>query len=513
MKHLNRISALFAGCLLLCSMCVPSAVSAADETPADSYDYGDINLDHSVDVSDVVLLARYSAEDKTAVISAQGKQLADVNGDGDVTKDDTVAILEYIAKKRPTLGPAVQPPAPVGKTVCLTADMDADEVAGKKADSAFISSQLGFAANLLRETDLDESKHRLENEQQKNLLISPLSVSLALGMTANGAKGETLAEMEKVLGGDLGIENLNAYYADYIKNLTAENEAKLHIANSIWARDDAARLIVPDAFLKTTKSYYNADFFKAPFDDTTVEDINGWVNTNTKEMIPSLIQQISNEEIMYLINAVAFDAEWQTKYQSYNVNPGDFTCEDGQQVAVKYMNGVEATYLDDGKATGFIKPYKGGKFSFAAVLPNEGTTVSEYIKDLDGEALGKLLGSASEDTVLTLMPKFKFEYKKKLKDTLQTMGLKKAFEPDIADLTNLNTIPDSYISEVLHKTFIEVDEEGTRAAAVTAVMIAGNCGPLERKEVFLNRPFLFMILDNDTNLPIFMGYVMNPAEA
>ena len=256
MKHLNRISALFAGCLMLCSMCVPSAVSAADETPADSYDYGDINLDHSVDVSDVVLLARYSAEDKTAVISAQGKQLADVNGDGDVTKDDTVAILEYIAKKRPTLGPAEQPPAPVGKTVCLTADMDADEVAGKKADSAFISSQLGFAANLLRETDLDESKHRLENEQQKNLLISPLSVSLALGMTANGAKGETLAEMEKVLGGDLGIENLNAYYADYIKNLTAENEAKLHIANSIWARDDAARLIVPDAFLKATKSYY-----------------------------------------------------------------------------------------------------------------------------------------------------------------------------------------------------------------------------------------------------------------
>ena len=108
MKHLNRISALFAGCLLLSSMCVPSAVSAADETPADSYDYGDINLDHSVDVSDAVLLARYSAEDKTAVISVQGKQLADVNGDGDVTKDDTVASarssdLRQICCAKPTL--------------------------------------------------------------------------------------------------------------------------------------------------------------------------------------------------------------------------------------------------------------------------------------------------------------------------------------------------------------------------------------------------------------------------
>ena len=511
MKHLTRLTALFASCLLLSSMCVPAAVSAEDEPAIDNYSYGDVNLDEKIDVSDAVLLARYAAEDRTAAITSRGKQLADVNRDGDLTSDDTLQILEYISKKRAVLG-TEQPPQPVGKTICLTENISAEDAAGKSADAAFISSQLGFAANLLRETDLDDSANRQENEKQKNLLISPLSVSLALGMTANGAKGETLSEMEKVLGGDLDMENLNAYYADYIKNLTAENAAKLHIANSIWARDDAARLIVPDAFLKTTKSYYNADFFKAPFDQTTVEDINGWVNTNTKEMIPSLINNITNEEIMYLINAVAFDAEWQTKYQSYNVNPGDFTCEDGQQVAVKYMNGVEATYLDDGKATGFIKPYKGGKFSFAAVLPNEGTTVSEYIKDLDGEALGKLLGSASEDTVLTLMPKFKFEYKKKLKDTLQTMGLKKAFEPGIADLTNLNTIPDSYISEVLHKTFIEVDEEGTRAAAVTAVPIAGNCGPLERKEVFLTRPFLFMILNNETNLPIFMGYVMDPTQ-
>ena len=154
MKNARRFAAFFASCLMLGSTGLSYAVSAEDTAQADSYDYGDVNLDHSVDVSDAVLLARYSAEDKTAVISAQGKQLADVNGDGDVTKDDTVAILEYIAKKRPTLGPAVQPPAPVGKTVCLTADMDADEVAGKKADSAFISSQLGFAANLLRETDL-----------------------------------------------------------------------------------------------------------------------------------------------------------------------------------------------------------------------------------------------------------------------------------------------------------------------------------------------------------------------
>ena len=204
MKHLTRITALFASCLLLSSMCVPAAVSAEDEPAIDNYSYGDVNLDEKIDVSDAVLLARYAAEDRTAAITSRGKQLADVNRDGDLTSDDTLQILEYISKKRAVLG-TEQPPQPVGKTICLTENISAEDAAGKSADAAFISSQLGFAANLLRETDLDDSANRQENEKQKNLLISPLSVSLALGMTANGAKGETLAEMEKVLGGDLDM--------------------------------------------------------------------------------------------------------------------------------------------------------------------------------------------------------------------------------------------------------------------------------------------------------------------
>ena len=220
MKHTRRFAAFFASCLMLGSTGLSYAVSAEDTTQADSYDYGDINLDHSVDVSDAVLLARYSAEDKTANISARGKQLADANNDGEVTKDDTIAILEYIAKKRPTLGPSVQPPQPVGKTVNLMQDITAADAEAKTVDEAFTDSQYAFAAGLFKESDRS-------NEERKNLLISPLSVSVALSMTANGAREQTLSEMENVLGGDLKIADLNAYYKDLLNTLPKKKSRAL----------------------------------------------------------------------------------------------------------------------------------------------------------------------------------------------------------------------------------------------------------------------------------------------
>ena len=342
-------------------------------------------------------------------------------------------------------------------------------------------------------------------------MISPLSVSLALGMATNGAKGETLAEMEKLLGGDFGIDNLNAYYADYVKNLPSQEGAEMHIANSIWARDDAARLSVPDAFLRTTKSYYNADFYKAPFDETTVEDINSWVNDNTKGMIPKLIDRIEYNQIMYLINAVAFDGAWEWPLLDEQVREGKFTLADGTDVTADMMHDELGVYLDDGRATGFMKDYKGGKYSFAAVLPNEGTTVADYIKDMNADSLKKLLDSASYETVYTTLPKFNFDYGTSLVPALQNMGMNIAFT-DEADMTGMNEIPGTRISNVIHKTYIQVDEKGTKAAAVTAISAADGIMPEEPKHVNLNRPFLFMIVDNGNKLPVFIGYVMDPTQ-
>ena len=506
-KSIKHIAAALALCIVS-GTCAAPLSTFADETTVPVY--GDVNLDQKIDVSDAVLLARFAAEDRTASITADGRINADVNRDGNLTSDDTLQILEYISKKRAVLG-VEQPPQPVGKSVCLTENLNAETVEGKKADSAFVDAQLGFTANLLRETDLIESKECGENEAPKNLMISPLSVSLALGMATNGAKGETLAEMEKLLGGDLGIDNLNAYYADYVKNLPSQEGAEMHIANSIWARDNAARLIVPDAFLRTTKSYYNADFYKAPFDETTVEDINGWVNDNTKGMIPKLIDRIEYNQIMYLINAVAFDGAWEWPLLDEQVREGKFTLADGTDVTADMMHDELGVYLDDGRATGFMKDYKGGKYSFAAVLPNEGTTVADYIKDMNADSLKKLLDSASYETVYTTLPKFNFDYGTSLVPALQNMGMNIAFT-DEADMTGMNEIPGTRISNVIHKTYIQVDEKGTKAAAVTAISAADGVMPEEPKHVNLNRPFLFMIVDNENKLPVFIGYVMDPTQ-
>ncbi len=506
MKHLNRISALFAGCLLLSSMCVPSAVSAADETPADSYDYGDINLDHSVDVSDAVLLARYSAEDKTAVISAQGKQLADANGDGDVTKDDTVAILEYIAKKRPTLGPE-QPPSPVGKTVNLMQDIKAADAEAKTVDEAFTDSQYAFAAGLFKESDRS-------NEERKNLLISPLSVSVALSMTANGAREQTLSEMENVLGGDLKIADLNAYYKDLLNTLPNNEKAALYPANSIWIKD-APQISVPQEFLQTNANYYGADAFRAPFNQQTLDDINGWVNENTHEMIPELLDKFPSDDVfMYLINALAFEAEWETPYTTDEVFKSKFTPYDGEAFETDMLYAKLGIYLEDAYATGFVKYYKDCGYSFAAILPKESksVTVEDYIGMMTKESLQKLLNKRQQCPVITTMPKFKFAYDTELSGALKNLGMPAAFDDKLSDFTGLNE-GDAYIGRVLHKTFIQLDENGTKAGAVTAVeMLEKTAVEPEPKRVDLNRPFIFVIMDEVHHIPVFMGYVMNPAQ-
>lgn len=508
-KKRCRRSAVILSCILAGCMLTPAAAFAEDE-PSD-YAYGDVNLSGDVDVSDAVLLARFAAEDKEATITEEGKKMADVNRDGNLTSEDTVQILEFIAKKRSVLGVAAQQ-TPAGKAVNLTEKLPAAAVNGKVADEAFLSGQLRFTADLLRETDLYTRAELKEGEAPKNLLISPLSVSLALGMTANGAKGETQQQMEQVLSKTLGISDLNAYYYDYMANLPSTEGAKFHIANSIWARNDESRLIVPEAFLQTTKSYYGADFFSAPFDDSTVSDINAWVNENTHGMIPQLIQEIRYEEIMYLINALAFEAEWAMPYAEEQIHEGTFTLSDGTTVKNDFMYNELHTYLCDDKATGFIKQYEDGNYSFAAVLPNEDVSVFDYISDMTADSLKKLVDSASHETVNTSLPKFSFDYSTSLKPVLQSMGMKLPFEDGGADFTGLNEYPTTFIADVLHKTYIAVDEKGTKAGAVTAVIMADNAVPAEPKTVYLNRPFIFMILDNQNNLPVFIGYVLDPTQ-
>lgn len=383
----------------------------------------------------------------------------------------------------------------------LMAGIEANEVNEKTADDTFINSQMNLSVELF--------KTMTAESEDPNVLISPLSIQLALAMTANGAKGDTKTEMETLLGGEISLEELNEYLYTYVNNLPSEEDYKLEIANSIWFRDEENRLTVEESFLQTNADYYGAQAYKSAFDDQTVEDINNWVDQHTDGMIDEIIDVIPYEAVMYLINALVFDAEWQNVYNAEDIHDGTFTSLSGEERTVSMMHSEEYTYLDDGDATGFIKSYKDGRYCFVALLPNEDVDIYEYIRGLTGEELLNTLNNRQSSSVLVTMPKFSYEYELEMKGVLKALGMPTAFDRDTADFSALgqSTQGNLYITSVLHKTFISVDELGTKAGAVTMVEMSDECAPLYELKVVLDRPFVYMIIDNETNLPIFMGTV------
>ena len=383
----------------------------------------------------------------------------------------------------------------------LMEGVQANTVTSKAADDAFAQSQMRLAVDLFQSSAL-ESKN-------ENVLISPLSIQLALAMTANGAEGETRAEMEDILAGEIPLEDLNEYLYSYVNNLPSAEKYKLQIANSIWFRDDEGRLQVGKDFLQKNADYYGAQAYKATFDDQTLKDINNWVKGHTDGMIDSILDQIDDDAVIYLINALVFDAEWQHVYDKSDVYKGKFTNIDGTEKQVDMMHSEETVYLQDENATGFMKPYSGSKYSFAALLPNEGVDINEYIAGLTGEKLMKTINTPQLGMVMATLPKFSYEYELTMNDVLKELGMPTAFNETKADFSKLgeSSRGNIFIGEVLHKTFISVDELGTKAGAVTKVEMNDESAPMSEWVVNLNRPFVYMIIDNESNLPVFIGLV------
>ena len=385
----------------------------------------------------------------------------------------------------------------------LMEGVNANTVTGKAADDAFTQAQMRLAVDLFQSSVL-ESK-------DENVLISPLSIQLALAMTANGADGDTKAEMEALLGGEITLEDLNEYLYSYVNNLPSAEKYKLQIANSIWFRDDEGRLQVEKNFLQKNADYYGAQAYKAAFDDQTLKDINNWVKEHTDGMIDSILDQIDEDAVMYLINALVFDAEWQHVYDKSDVYKGKFTNIGGTEKQVDMMHSEETVYLQDENAIGFMKPYSGSKYNFAVLLPNEGVDIYEYIAGLTGESLMETLSTPQLGMVMATLPKFSYEYELTMNDVLKELGMPSAFSGDTADFSKMahSSRGNIYIGDVLHKTFISVDELGTKAGAVTKVEMNDESAPMSEWVVNLNRPFVYMIIDNGTNLPVFIGTVMD----
>lgn len=408
----------------------------------------------------------------------------------------TTAALSLAACK----GTAIQTQAPE-----LTKGLQAETVENRAMDETFRTAAADFSIRLFQQDTTSELTG-------SNTLISPESVLSALGMTANGADGTTLAEMEQVLCGGMDIQDFNEYMYTYNNSLTETEDVTFHLANSIWIKDKPTELQVNADFLQTDKTYYNADAFLADFDEKTVSDINHWVDTNTDGMIDQLLSEIPEDAVMYLINALAFEGEWETKYEKDQVNEnGSFTNHQGTVETAAMLNSTETQYITGDHVTGFVKNYEGGDYAFLALLPEEDTAVADFIASMDGEAFLELYDNRSYQDVLVQIPEFTYDYDTELSETLSGMGMTEAFT-EAADFSRMAQTDTGllYINRVLHKTHIEVDRAGTKAAAVTAVEMTNEAAMLEPEEtptVYLNRPFVYAIIDTETGLPIFLGSV------
>lgn len=343
----------------------------------------------------------------------------------------------------------------------------------------------------------------------KNTVISPMSVALALAMTANGADGKTKEEMEKTLGGDLSITNLSQHLYFYMKTLSNSQKSKLSIANSIWFDGNNKGLDVNKNFLQRNADYFEAKIYKIPFDNKAVKPINNWVKKNTNGMIDKIINEISPDAVMYLINAIAFDAQWENVYEKCEISKDDFTNIDGVTKQVDMMYSDEYQYVHDNNAKGFKKDYYNGDYSFVALLPDKNIDIYDYINNLTGDTLVNILKNTEEKTIFSSLPKFKCKYSLNMNEALQNIGIKDAFVPGKADFSNITKSAGNnlFISNVFHKAFISVDERGTKAGAVTAVAAATGNMTKDYIVIKLNRPFIYMIIDNSYNLPVFMGIV------
>lgn len=360
----------------------------------------------------------------------------------------------------------------------------------------------------------------MKRDPSQNVLISPTSIQFAFGMTENGADGATLSEMEQIINGGLSIDEWNRGMYALNQRLSSAEEVDWNVADSIWVKNDGS-VTLKEPFVLDAVSYYDADIVMAPFDDSTVVDINAWVNENTNGMIPSLLSTISPYTRMYLMNAMAFEGEWKEEYEEYQIRENrEFTNADGTTSYVTMLSSEEYGYFYLGDGIGFRKNYKGGEYSFVGILPPENQMVEEYVAELleNQESFASAVKELRHDVpVYVEIPEFTLDYDVEMADMLIGMGLEKAFsDEDDADFTRMVTEDSApiHIGAVIHKTHIEVDRKGTRAAAITAITMDTTCSVMEVQEpvyIYLNRPFVYAIIDNETGLPIFIG-CMNELE-
>ena len=377
----------------------------------------------------------------------------------------------------------------------LMADIIPNEPETKVIGYEFSTAQYAFTATLLNNLA----------EEKEQFMVSPYSLSNAFALLMGGANGQTKDEIADLVAGNMESGRYNACLAYYNNN----QKDSLLSKNSVWYKNDS-RLNVNKDFLQLNADYFGADAYKINFDESGKQSVNSWAEKATKGEIKNLVDRFKKDSVMLLINALTFSSNWHNPYNNNSIVDGEFTAFDKSVKKAQMMYSNENMYISYNGATGFMKPYENGDYLFAAILPEENTDIFTFMKDIDGTDIKNMLDSAEQTSVRTALPKFKMEYSAELNEMLMNAGIKTAFDEEKADFSKMGTYKGGniYLDEVLHKTYINVDNMGTTAGAVTKIEMATKTS-LDRNEetVILNRPFMFMILDAKSMLPIFAGAV------
>jgi len=348
--------------------------------------------------------------------------------------------------------------------------------------------------------------------QDSNIFISPLSISLALGMTLNGAAGETRTAMEKTLElHGLTQDQINQSYLNLMTLLTQlDPNVIFKIANSIWMSD---ALAFEKEFIDINRHYFKARVEVLNFaDPNSVSIINQWVADQTNGKIKNMIKQINLDDIMFLINAIYFKGIWTYQFDPKLTEEGQFYQPSGQVIPCKFMKQErEFLYQHDEQVQSVDLPYGEGDFRMAVMLPKAGYSINQIISQLSDEEFFQWLNRFQSRKGILELPKFKISYEKNLNDVLKSLGMAIAFSGAEADFTNLFSGPgNAFISLVKHKSFVQVDEEGTEAAAATSVTMSRTSIGNDDFYMRADRPFLFVLYDNYSKTILFLGKITEP---
>ncbi len=358
-----------------------------------------------------------------------------------------------------------------------------------------------FAFDLLNEL--------VTNKEEPNKFFSPFSIHSALSMTYNGAAGDTQQEMAKVLHlNSYQQVDINRAYASFLsRTLERDYDATLNIANSLWLKAGYPFL---EDFITKTEDYYLAMVSEMDFSDTkTADEINKWVKQKTNGKIEEMIENIDANTVAYLINAIYFYGVWEHSFDKRQTFEDTFYGRDNNSKQQAFMRQTYPfNYYENEQIQAIDLPYKDNELSMIVMLPKEGASLDDFYEQLTFEQWAKWVRQFNKQEVSITLPKFKMDYSTNLNDSLINLGMPSAFSGN-ADFSNMVKNGGVYIDEVLHKSYIEVNEKGTEAAAATSVEMKETASPV-MKIMNVNRPFFFVIQDNESEIILFMGEINSP---